>query len=193
MPDFLQKIVGLSQTIEFFTWDLLLKHQTLLVPKLSRMALTSRHAGKVHQVHYFFRFLENLFFRYTCYSYFKPSAAYLNVQKYRPIKQRYTKRTLYFSSLSFVESHFEMYMLAYFTLTYLNKNVQCYLSTRRFGAYYVSLFLKELTSYNVRSLHDNPQDDNWDARTLVRFNINLFSRRKLRQYFSLFKIFRRFK
>jgi len=153
--------------------------------------LLTRHAGRVQQAHYFFRFLENLFFRYTRYSYFRPSAAYLNTQKYRPVKQRYNKRTLYFSSLSFVKSNLEMYMLAYYTLTYLNREDEFYLSTRRFGPTFVSLFLKELTSYNVRSVHDNPQDDNWTARTKVRFNINIVSRRKLHQYFSLLKIFKK--
>jgi len=177
MPDFLEKIVGFSKTIEVFAWDLVLKHQTLFVPDFTRMAIISRHAGKIHQVHYFFRFLENLFFRYTRFSCFRPSAAQLNAQKYRPVKQKFNKRTLYFSYIHFVKSNFEMYMLAYFTLTYLNKNVEFGLSTRRFGPLFVSLFLKELTSYNIRALHDNPQDDNWVARTKVRFNINLGSRR----------------
>jgi len=69
MPAFLEKIVGFNKAIDF-SWDLLLTQRKTQCPYISRVDLVVRHR---YNVFYFYRFLENLFFRYPRFTYFKLS------------------------------------------------------------------------------------------------------------------------
>jgi len=202
MTNLEKKIIGFEETIISSSWDLLLKNQTIFFPQLTRVSVTTRHANNYRRSHYFFRFIENLFYLQPRFIKFKPSKLLLTKEKYTG--KHIKKYLLYYSSLDIVKSELEMYQCAYFTLLFLGwGNKPKYLS-RHFGPHFVSLSIKDLTSYNVLFLHDYPQDDNWDQPIHVRLFIGYVKhierdnkiiisksrgkKRKL-QYFSLFKIY----
>jgi len=184
VPGLLKKIIGFKTTIKFFSWDLLLKRQSYYLPRFVRVVLVARYFNS--QALYFFRFLENLFFRHPRILLFK----------YREVKSFYfnivRRKKLHNVSLTFTKSTMEMYICAYFTLLFLGWGNSVLFLTRHFGPQFVSLYVRDLTSYNVLAIHDYPQDDNWFQPIRVRFLTNFSKGKTKRQYFSLFKIYRKY-
>jgi len=101
------------------------------------------------------------------------------------------RKKLYKVSLILVKSTMEMYICAYFTLLFLGWGKYTCFLTRHFGPRFASLYIKDLTSYNVLAIHDYPQDDNWFQPIRVHFLTNYSKSKTKRQYFSLFKIYRK--
>jgi len=181
MPAFLEKIVGFNKTIDF-SWDLLLTQRKTQRPHISRLDLVVRHR---YNVFYFYRFLENLFFRYPHFTFFKLSKVAKLKFKNPFFKGRRRRRSPYLATLTFTHN----LSLFFYFIIFVVLRAEVY--TRHFGTYFASLYLKELNSYNFRYIHDFSQDDNWRVYPSVRvyFNKITLSRPEKRQFFSLFKVF----
>lgn len=182
MPALIKKFIGFENTIKFFWWDLSLKRQRYYVPQLRRVVLIARYYNA--HAFYFFRFLENLFFRHPRILQFKRQT----------VKNPFAiirKKRLYNTSLIFTKLSIEMYICAYFTLLFLGWGDVTRFKAA-FGSRFVSLYVRDLTSYNVLAIHDYPQDDNWFQPIRIRFLINYQGSITKRQYFSLFKIYRKY-
>lgn len=181
MPTIVEKIIGIESTIQFFSWDLLLKQQKRSLAHLSHITFVIFSKKKIYRSHYFYRFLENLFFRYTKYLFFNYKKLVSN--------QNINKWHLYKSTLKFQQSEPEMYMFLLFTLLFLSRsNIRIYPEYKQ-GPDHVLLLFKDLTSYNVLPLHNFPRDEDWSEKAQALFFIkpNMRHKEKL-QFFSLLKI-----
>jgi len=193
------KAVGCKKVVESLFWNFMIKRQTAAkyLPTLSRSTFVVKHYQKFFYANFFFRFMNNVFFRNGKIVRYKFSKRLITINRYMP-SPKIANPPVFCSVFNFGKKNIETYIFLYFLLFYyFTDNNVLYKYTSRFGPNYAKTDLYDFSSFSVLPFHDFIQDADWSFKAFARLYIFPFSitnkkpykNRKMKyQFFSLLKI-----
>lgn len=180
MIQFLNEILGLKNQIKNSKWDLLLKQQTTDLSKFYQYRLTVYHRNNIDKDAYFFRFMYNMFFRKSAYTYFRYQ---------RGLDAKRKQKNIWASYYTFNHKSIDFYMVLSFLTQYIVKNPffkrDIKLFKKRKNDFFI-IKMPLLRSFSVREFSNVQEDGNWAVKWHLMFYISK-SHKKQQQFFSLIR------